>query len=170
MADGVADDVAEAVEVKVVEEAEEATLCQLVAAPAAEVAGEVAEEEASAGMDRAEAMEAEEEVLSGADGLYSVEQTNGTIVEVPQAVMAAGIRERVLIMPQVKVDVLKDHLRLMWPEPVSDDEIEVLVEGKPQLEGAVVLRSLREGNFAFRVLASEHVHVPCLADPNWSGW
>ena len=107
-------------------------------------------------------------IAGGAADTYSLEQGNGRLLEsIPVAAIRAGVRERVLLMPQVELRALADHLRLMWPEPLTESDIEVLVDGEIA-NGPLPLRVLREGRAGARIAG---VHVPCLADATWtSGW
>ena len=115
---------------------------------------------------RAAVMEASAaDATENATDTYTLQQDNGRLMEtIPVDGIRAGVRERVLIMPQVELRTFADHLRLMWPEPLAESDIEVLVDGEIA-QAPLPLRSLREGRVGAHIAG---VRVPCLADATWS--
>ena len=83
--------------------------------------------------------------------------------------LLGGTRERVLINPGTSVDTLVSHVRLMWPESISDDCVQIEVSGTPVSPGDMVsVHAMLAGKFAVRINGGAPIR--CQANPNLIGW
>ena len=84
--------------------------------------------------------------------------------DVPTSALKAGSRQQVLMNPAVNCHLLVRHVGLMWPEPMPEDHITVILGGAviPTTKQPVFINEFRRGKLAFAIEGSGLVQ--CLPD------